>query len=132
MDLFIYLDGTHIEPNQFDKVSGPICKSISEWVEQNPTHAVLVNPRSAEPDGDTPSTSVTGDELPALGIHLAVKRKAELKAPLSFFYTLAKQHKQEFVLGILDKSTGATEEVCYFGFEEGKPDAFEVSNYIGL
>lgn len=128
MDLFIYLDGSGIEPAHFDKVSGPIGVSISEWVEQNPAGVVLVDQRSVEPVGDTLSTT----ELPPLGIHLAVKRKAALKAPLNFFYTLAKQHKQEFVLGILDKGTGATEEVCYFGFEEGKPDAFEVSNYIGL
>ncbi|MEH6473604.1 MAG: hypothetical protein V7752_20460 [Halopseudomonas sp.] len=126
MDLFIYLDATNIELDDFDKVSGPICESISEWVEQNPTGVVLVDQRGTESDGD----SLT--DLPALGIHLTVKRKAQLKAPLSYFYDLAKQHKQEFVLGILDKSTGATEEVCYFGFEEGKPDAFEVSNYVGL
>ncbi|MEH6650997.1 MAG: hypothetical protein V7707_13295 [Motiliproteus sp.] len=128
MDLFIYLDGTHVEPAQYDKVSGPICESISAWVEQNPTNVVLVDSRSSEPDDEALATP----ELPVLGVHLKVKRKQELKAPLSFFYTLAKEHKQEFVLGILDKSTGATEAVCYFGFEEGKPDAFEVSNYIGL
>ena len=128
MDLFIYLDGSAIEPAHFDKVSGPIGESISVWVEQNSADVVLVDQRSVESVGDTLGTPA----LPPLGIHLAVKRKAELKAPLNFFYTLARQHKQEFVLGILDKDTGATEEVYYFGFEEGKPDAFEVSNYIGL
>ena len=128
MDLFIYLDGTHIEPAQYDKVSRPIGESISTWVDQNPTNVELVDQRSNDADGDSSNSSA----MPALGVHIAVKRKAELKAPLSFFYTLAKQHKQEFVLGIVDQKSGATEEVCYFGFEEGKPDAFEVSNYIGL
>ncbi len=128
MDLFIYLDGTHIDPAHIDKISGPIGESISQWVEQNPTNVDLINQCCTETGSETSSRA----EFPALGIHLAVKRKAELKAPLNFFYTLAKQHKQEFVLGLRDKGTGATEEVCYFGFEEGKPDAFEVSNYIGL
>ena len=128
MDLFIYLDGSTSESAQYAKVSQPIGEAIAEWVEQNPKNVEQVDQRNTETDADTLTTS----EFPALGIHLTVKRKAELKAPLLFFYTLAKQHKQEFVLGTVDKKTGAAEEVCYFGFEEGKPDAFEVSNYIGL
>ncbi len=128
MDLFIYLDGSTLDPADFDKLSHPICESISEWVKQNPSNVILVNQLRDEPDGDASHSR----EFPALGIHMVVKRKTELKVPLNFFYTLAKQHKQEFVLGILDKETGATEEIYYFGFEEGKPDAFEVSNYVGL
>ncbi len=128
MDLFIYLDDSDLEPADFNNVAGPIAEAIAAYIANKPAGAELVDLRSSQTDSN--DTSVDG--LPTVGMHLSVKRPAGLKAPLNLLYGLAKQYKQEFALGIRDKETGDTEKVCFFGFHEGKPDAYEVACYIGL
>ena len=66
-----------------------------------------------------------------LGLQFECKRKAIMKQPLEFLFKLAKKMEREFVIGIYDKS-GARENVCYFGYEEGCPDINEVAMYLGL
>lgn len=67
-----------------------------------------------------------------LGLALDVKKSNHLKSPLKFLYDLAKKYKQEFVVAMLDESSNEWEEICFFGDEEGRPDAFEISCYLGL
>ena len=52
--------------------------------------------------------------------------------PLKKLYAIATKQKIEFVVGIVDDKTGESEEVCYFGKQEGMPDVFEIANYLGL
>lgn len=61
-----------------------------------------------------------------------MKSKFKLKEPLNFLYKIAKTHKCEFIIAMLDSESGDLEEVCYFGFEEGRPDLFEIANYLSL
>ncbi len=101
---------------------------IATWLEATESMATPIGATEMAADGDEGE----GEMQSPLGIHLQVKRRAHLKAPFSFLYPLAKKHKSEFVVGIIDEKSGDQEEVCYFGFEEGKPDVYEISNYLGL
>ena len=67
-----------------------------------------------------------------LGMVFNIKQKQRLKEPLNFLYQLAKTYRCEFVIGIIDNKTNEKQDVCYFGHEEGKPDLYEVANYLGL
>lgn len=65
-----------------------------------------------------------------LGITANLKRAKHLNEPLKALYAIAKEHKCDFVTGVIDGDT--YEDVCYFGCEEGKPDPFEISSYLGF
>ncbi len=65
-----------------------------------------------------------------IGIDFHVKKAKQLEKPLNFFNDLAIEFKQDFVLGLF--TNGEPEDVCYFGFEEGKGDSFMISQYVGL
>ena len=113
MNLYIYMVGDELE-----EVIEPVATAMAEWLAANENvRATLVNQQG---DGDL-----------ILGIDIEVNNKRHLKAPLKYLYELAKTHKQDFVIGILQDS-GDREDVCYFGFEEGRPDEFEVANYLNL
>ena len=43
---------------------------------------------------------------------------------------MAKAYKCDFVVGYVEQSE--REDVCFFGHEEGRADAFEVACYLGL
>lgn len=61
---------------------------------------------------------------------MSASRSQHLKVPVNHLYQLARQHKIDFELGIAQQ--GQFEAVCYFGAEEGRPDIFEMSMYLGL
>ncbi|MCW8885471.1 MAG: hypothetical protein OQK12_09485 [Motiliproteus sp.] len=103
-----------------------LIRAISEWLPESGCNAEQM--AAAEQQEQSEDDGI----LPQVGLYLQVKRRAELKVPLNFLYTQAKKHKVEFVVGIVDEKTGEQEDVCFFGYEEGKPDAFEISNYLGL
>lgn len=79
-------------------------------------------------DGESPDRVTDWD----LGLVLDTNKKFDLKEPLNFLNRLAKEHEQEFVVGHFDEDTGEPESVCYFGYEEGRPDLFEIGSYLGL
>lgn len=91
---------------------------------------------AAEAIGEWLKTAAETTELlrteQRLGLTLDVKKSNHLKSPLKFLYDLAKKHKQEFVVAMQDEGSDEWEEVCFFGNEEGRPDAFEISCYLGL
>lgn len=64
-----------------------------------------------------------------LGVLLQPKEPKHLIAPLNALYALAKTLNCEFVVGVVNG--GDYEDVCFFGKEEGKPDAFEIASYLG-
>lgn len=106
-----------VESEDLQDIGTPIKEAIAVWVEEKDTGAHLLDERD-------------GDLYRALGINIQVRKKAGLKEPLRFLYSLAQEHKCDFVLGVYDGD--AKEEICYFGVEEGKPDVFEIANYVGL
>jgi hypothetical protein len=112
--------------DDLDEIMVPVAGSIGQWLAQddNKVEAILVNKPEAE----------------VVGIHLQLKKTLHLKEPLNSLNRIAKQHKCDFVLGLLPESNEGTvpeaeedrEDICFFGHEEGKPDMFEVACYIGL
>ena len=126
MQLHIYIDNSDIEPSRLDEIFTPISEEISGWIggkKQN-IHSLSSSPESESIEGDTSE--------PKLGISIQVKAKHKLKDPLNFLYSLAKTYKCEFAIAIIYPDTNETEDICYFGYEEGRPDLFEIANYLSL
>lgn len=118
MQIYLQLDMRDI-----DEQPSEVLLNIEAWLEDNAS-ATLLNqhaPLSAD-DFDFSNWR--------LGIEMDVAHKQQLKEPLNFLYGLAKDFKLEFVVGVYQ--SGEAEDVCYFGFEEGRPDLFEMANYLGL
>jgi len=120
MHLNIYIDDADLDEGDLNKLLTPVSESISAWVGENKKNVQLLA-----------QLSENGEVL-KLGISIQVKSKFKLKDPLNFLYSLAKEHKCEFAIAIITPETGASEDVCYFGFEEGQPDLFEIANYLDL
>ncbi|PVZ70531.1 hypothetical protein [Pelagibaculum spongiae] len=118
MKLYIYID-------QFDQdeLEQDIINSLSSWVGSSKGSYQLVNLRPE----DHPELDCW-----KLGITLEIKKKIELKSPLNLLYSLAKKHKLDFVIGIIDNKSGDEEDICYFGHEEGRPDLYEIGSYLGM
>ena len=117
MKIYIHVD----EPN-FDIIDESFNETIETWLQKNKINADFTTPIG------------TADDEPSaenLGLTLTIKKGRELKDPLNFLYGVAKTYKSDFVLGIVDES-GDEEDICYFGHEEGKPDVFEISAYLGV
>ena len=124
MKIYITLDTQELD--EVASVADPMTSAISEWIIEAAVPAELVN------QSDVDATTNKGLASLTLGIYMTVKKSQHLKKPLNFFYTLAKQHKVEFVLGYFDDDFGESEDICYFGYEEGQPDIFEVGSYLGF
>ena len=65
-----------------------------------------------------------------LGISQPVKKKAQIKAPVTLFNDLAKQYGIDCEVGSIED--GEYDPVSYFGSREGQGDAFLVGEYLGL
>lgn len=118
----IYL---HLESDEIEEVAAPIIAEICEWLKGGHSAAQLVNARIEEGAEGTRSEW-------DIGLTIETNKKMIFAKPLSFLYELAKTHKQEFVVGIYDAAGSTYENICYFGYEEGKPDPHEVASYLGL
>lgn len=114
MDLYFYIASDDLE-----ELAEPISATLSSWIGEENERKTLVNQL----------------EENKLGVNISVDSKNQLKKPLKFLYTLAKEHKCDFVVGIFSGEASGDvvmEDVCYFGHEEGRPDMFEMANYLGL
>lgn len=69
-----------------------------------------------------------------IGIYTSARKSKQLQTPLNFLYNVAKNNKVEFAIAMMDDDNGDTEwqEVCFFGYEEGQPDIFEIGCYLGF
>lgn len=112
----------YVEGTDLDDFAKPVSSSINEWIKQSGSVASFVDE----------TTDIDGESRRNLGIHLRIRKKGEMREALKKLYEVANKNKCEFVIGVVDEKTGLSEEMCYFGYEEGKPDAFEIANYIGL
>jgi len=121
MDLHIYIDHSDLTDTCLEDIAEAVLESISTWVGKKKQGTQVLN---LKPEDDLDSWK--------LGLSVQVKSKFKLKDPLNFLYTLAKEHKCEFVIATFNTHSGESEEVCYFGFEEGRPDLFEIANYLEL
>lgn len=113
MQIYILVDQPDLGEKEAEAVA-----AVQAWVNDNSAHATLVySPASDEAELE-------------LGISMKIKAPKQLIAPLNGLYTIAKQYKCEFVLGVLTEQE--REDICYFGHEEGKADAYEVGSYLGF
>lgn len=126
MELQIYIDTSDIELDRLQEIQPLVTKTISDWISEQKLNIKLLPALMV----DTDKEQDLADEK--LGIHVSVKSKFKLKEPLNFLYSLAKTYKCEFIIAMVDSDSGDLEEVCYFGFEEGRPDLFEIANYLSL
>lgn len=125
MKLHIYIDDTHIEPSRWKEIRKPLSSAMADWVSAHQQNAELLKPlppEQAEAEHDAEKT----------GVCIRIKTKFHLKEPLNFLYGLAKDYKCEFAIAMVNAESGTAEDVCYFGHEEGRPDMFEIANYLEL
>lgn len=111
MNIYFWVDQPDLGDSESQFIEG-----LTAFVVEHKEHAELVNTQS---DGQW-----------SLGIDMKIKATKQLVAPLNALYPLAKMAKCDFVVGFVEE--GSREDVCYFGYEEGKADAFEVACYLGL
>lgn len=111
MKIFITVDAP-----DFDDVMAPMQAAMSSWVAQSSYNAQVL----CDEDDDT------------LGLTIETGKKATLKSALDFLYDLAKAHELDFAVGFIEAETGTAHKVCYFGYEEGRPDIAEIGSYLGL
>lgn len=118
MNIYFFAEHDEIE-DHFEAIH----KDISAWAEPKTTVTTVL--RSIETD-EEPKTQRDYE----VGVEIRISKTQKLKDPLNFLYTLAKTHECEFVVGLIDGEV--YQDVCYFGFEEGRPDMFEIAHYLGL
>lgn len=118
MRIYLYVDA-----NDLEAIAEPIAAAIEDWRPKDNDKLQLVN----QPPGENSESQQW-----RLGINIETKKKKALVKPVEFLYGIAKAHECEFVVGVFDDKTGEAEDVCYFGYEEGRPDVNEMANYLGL
>lgn len=128
MQIDIYIDTTEFksefESEDFRALSDKFTSAFSEWVASHANAAFLFSPNAETPKEDLADAN--------FGLSLTLSRKQALKDPLNLLYRFAKEQQLEFVIAMRDPESNESEDVCYFGFEEGRPDVYEVANYLGL
>ena len=123
MHLYIHCDTSKLEDDQlkaFLNSTKQMIEQLTLFLSKNDQLRATVHAELG--DGDPQAIKV--------GLDFHVKKTKQLEVPLNFFNDLAKEHKQDFVLGTINNNEA--EDVCYFGFEEGKGDSFMISQYLGL
>lgn len=125
MDIYILAD--HEELYEF---SDELHKKLEEWAAPKTTATAVYRHDEAE------QASLSKREI-EVGIELTTNKSQKLKEPLNALYELAKTYECEFCVGIIEEPTEENAErvrrdVCYFGFEEGRPDMFEIASYLEL
>lgn len=123
MQLYIYCDASKLEDDDvktFISNGNTIIKRLLEFL---PNNDQLRADLHQEIDQENPADI-------KIGLDFHVKKAKQLEKPLNFFNDLSKEFKLDFVLGLF--TDGKPEDVCFFGFEEGKGDSFMISQYVGL
>ena len=105
-----------IDHSDYCECREDILNAINHWLTESRSSAVLID---------------SSDNEDLLGLSIDTNRKLTFNKPLEFLYSIAQQYQQEFVIGLFDEQQ-QREDICYFGFEEGKPDLLEVASYLGL
>lgn len=108
-----------VDQPDFSEKEAEAVAAIEAWVSENNERAAFVNERA---DGWN------------LGVNMSIKSAKQLIPPLNGLYKVAKQFKCDFVVGFFagENSDESREDVCFFGHEEGRADAFEVACYLGF
>lgn len=112
------------EHDELEDIVDALKSDIAPWCEAKTTIQFIYRDSETDEAPRSPRRDVE------LGVELSVKNNSKLKDPLNALYKIAQKHQCEFVVGQIDD--GEYADVCYFGYEEGRPDYFEIGNYLGL
>ncbi len=123
MKIYLHLEADELDENE-DRAE-ILITAISEWLKEGKSAAQLVN-ANVEEGAERGRTDWD------IGLIIETRKKTILAKPLNFLYELAQKEQQEFVVGIYDETHSSYENVCYFGYEEGRPDLHEVASYLGI
>ena len=104
------------EHDELDEIAAPMSEAIGDWLAKSDSRAELI---------------CSDEDNLQVGVFIETGKKMALKEPVNFLYSLAKEYKTEFVVGLIAED-GSREKVCFFGFEEGRPDINELAQYLGL
>lgn len=107
-----------VDQPDFGEQESAVVAAVAEWVGEHNPHATFVHVAQSD------------DSEFQLGVEMQIKAPKQLIGPLNDFYKLSKTFKCDFVIGAIDGEN--REDVCFFGHEEGKADAFEVGCYLGF
>jgi hypothetical protein len=118
MNLYIYA-----ESDELEDYATQLFSQIAQWAEPKTNSTAVYR-------GEGSSEEVLGAREIELGIEVSLSKPEKLKEPLNFLYKLAQEHKCDFVIGLIEEQD--RRDVCYFGFEEGRPDLFEIANYLSV
>lgn len=121
MDIQVYIDTRDLDSETKNELTPKAHKDMSEWITQQSQNISMISGANDELE-----------EADKLGMHIQVKSAYKLKDALNFLYALAKTYKCEFVIAQIQPDSDLAEDVCYFGYEEGRPDLFEIANYLSL
>lgn len=113
MHVYIFVDNPEFGENE-----SAVILSIESWVGEENPHVKFVNDRD-EKSGTW-----------RLGVELQLKKRKFLSPPLVALNKVAQHYKCNFVVGYIENSV--YEDVCFFGKDEGKPDAYEIGCYLGF
>lgn len=116
----IYLFSEH---DDIEEVRSALAKELSEWAEPKTTVTFI--------NRDIESVKAPKTQRPVeLGVELSISKVQKLKEPLNALYKMSKSFHCDFVVGVIDDE--AYQDVCYFGDLEGRPDMYEIANYLGM
>jgi hypothetical protein len=118
MDLFIFA-----EHDELLDIAKPLFDDIAKWAEPKTTITAIYRTDETE-------EAPVADREADVGIEFSITKPEKLKGTLNALYQMAKTHKCDFVVGV--KEEGEYQNVCYFGNEEGRPDMYEISAYLGF
>jgi len=117
MQIYIYAEADNLE-----EIAAPLADKLSHWVKKSKLSVEYINHQS-----DFGSDN-NREAFWNLGIHISAKRRSDLRKTLEFLYKLSKEQHCEFVVGLASSETSPATDICYFGYEEGRPDTHEIAH----
>jgi len=113
---------SYLVSDELTECAAEVAEQINQWNQQQEKPLEFVNTYSDE----------TSEDEWKVGLTAEVKRLNPFKKALLALYKIAEDTKQDFVIGFVNESKQREEDVCYFGYNEGKPDPLEIATYLNI
>lgn len=123
MNIYILVDGS-----DHDDYADEFISAVELWIKNGQGNVCLLNHKQPLAS-DAKTYSLPPWEL---GITFSTNKKAKLKGPLTFLYGLAETLELDYVVGTQLEEGGSRQDICYFGFDEGRPELSEMASYLGF
>ncbi len=123
MQIYLYAEADDLE-----EIANPLSDALSRWIKKTNLTVQLINDRH-EPALES---NESNEAFWNIGINLTAERRSDLRKSLDFLYKLATEQRCEFVVGLASTEAVPAKDICYFGYEEGRPDVHEIAHYLGF